>query len=125
MTTIQELEKRREQVLEQMRSIRSMKRGTISEQYFPVVRGGKPSGERRGPYYVLSRREGERTVSRRLRSAGEVRQAREAIDAHRRFVDLCKEYEELTERLGEWEGSAPAVPGEKKRRRSPSSRTGK
>jgi 3-methyladenine DNA glycosylase/8-oxoguanine DNA glycosylase len=125
MATIQELEKRREQVLEQMRSIRSLKRGTISEQYFPVMRDGKPSGERRGPYYVLSRREGERTVSRRLRSAEEVRQAREAIAAHRRFVDLCKEYEELTERLGQLERQAPDLSGEKKRRRSPSSRTGK
>lgn len=123
MPTIQELERQRERVLEQMRGISSMKRGTINEQFVAVLRQGKPTGRRRGPYYVFSRREGKRTVSRRLRSAQEVQQAREDVAAHQRFVALCKQFEDLTERLGELQQGQPDHEREKKRRSSPSNKT--
>lgn len=99
MKTMPEIEKRREAVLQQMRSIRSMKRGSINEQYLKVPqKGSKPA--LRGPYYVLSRREGNKTVSERLSTAMQLEQAKVDVAAHRRFVELCKEFEALTERLG-------------------------
>lgn len=111
---IAELETRRNAILEEMRSIRSMRRGTINEQYLKVPRKGKEPSLR-GPYYVLSRREGEKTVSWRL-SGIELEKARADVAAHKRFALLCKEFEELTTKMGETE-----IDREKKRL-TPSSR---
>ena len=63
MGIVQELEARRNAILEEMRSIRSMRRGTINEQYFTVPVKGTRKTKLQGPYYVVSRREGERTVT--------------------------------------------------------------
>lgn len=99
MKTMSEIETRRETVLQQMRNIRSMKRGTINEQYLKVPqKGAEPA--LRGPYHVLSRREGNKTVSERLTTPKQLEQAKMDVAAHRRFVELCKEFEMLTERMG-------------------------
>jgi hypothetical protein len=124
MDMIQELETRRNSILEEMRSIRSMRRGTINEQYFKVPLKGREETRLQGPYYVLSRREGKKTVSERLGSLGEVDEARTDVAAYKRFSLLCREFEQLTTQLGELERE-PGVEREKKRRRSPSNKRGK
>lgn len=121
MCSIQQLEARRDDVLQQMRDIRSMRRGTISEQYLKVARKGAQEPRSCGPYYVWSRRENGKTISRRLRDPAQVEQARQELDGYQRFVALCKEFEQLTEQLGELERQQPLQ--EKKRRRSSSSKT--
>ena len=125
MNTLRDLEARRNGILDEMRSIRSLRRGTINEQYLRVHLKGRKVPAVRGPYYVLSRREGDKTVSKRLTSGADVEQARKAVEAHKRFVALCHEFERVTEQLGELERQAPEIAGEKKRRRLPSSRTAK
>ena len=124
-TTVQELEVRRNAILEEMRSIRSMRRGTINEQHFKTRLKGKKGIVLQGPYYVLSRREGEKTVSKRLRSAAELEQARKEVVAHKRFMTLCREFEQLTTKLGELERKEPDVEEEKKRFRLPWNKRGK
>ena len=103
MKSIRDLEARRDAILTEMGSIRAMRRGTINRQFLKVPQKGKEEPARRGPYYVLSRREGEKTVSRRLRSAEELQQAREDVAQYKRFVALCKEFERVTEKLCELE----------------------
>ncbi len=78
---------------------------------------------RQGPYYVLSKREGQKTVSRRLRSAAELEQARKDVGEYRRFLGLCREFEGLTAHLGEMERGEPSLEQEKKRFRWPSNKT--
>jgi hypothetical protein len=123
--SIQEVETRRNVILEEMRSIRSMRRGTLNEQYFKIHLKGKKEATLQGPYYVLSRREGEKTVSQRLRSSTELEQARKDVAAYKRFVALCREFEQLTTRLGEMGRKEPDLEGEKKRFRLPLSKTGR
>jgi hypothetical protein len=125
MDTVQQLEARRNAILEEIRSIRSMRRGTINEQYFKTRLKGRKGMVHQGPYYVLSRREGDKTLSKRLRSAVELEQARRDVDEYKRFVGLCQEYQQLTTRLGEFEREEQDLEKEKKRFRLPSSKTQK
>jgi hypothetical protein len=122
MNTVQELEARRNAILEEMRSIRSMRRGTITEQYFKTRLKGRKRMVHQGPYYVLSKWEGQKTVSKRLRSA-ELEQAQKDVTEYKRFLGLCQEFERLTARLGELESGVQGIEQEKKRFRSPSSKT--
>ena len=120
--SLQELEVRRNAILEEMRSIRSMRRGTINEQHFKIRLKGKKGIVLQGPYYVLSRREGEKTASQRLRSPGELEQARKDVAQYKRFMGLCQEFERLTARLGELERSESEGGQEKKRLSLPSNK---
>ena len=123
MDTVLELETRRDAVLAELKTIRSMRRGTVNEQYLSVRHKGVREPAQRGPYFVLSRYDAEKrkTVSRRLTTPGEVERARRDIAAHERFIALCQEFARLTERLGEAEGGgATEMEVEKKRRRSSS-----
>jgi len=124
MKSIQELENRRNAILEEMASIRSMKRGTINEQYLKVKHKDKEEPVLRGPYFVLSRREGNKTVSQRL-SRDELAQAKNDLAEHKRFVSLCSEFEQLTERLGELERQSPNLEQKKKQHKSTRSKTEK
>lgn len=119
MATIQELESKRDAILREMRSIRSMRRGSINEQYLRVHHRGMKQPVARGPYYVLSRHEPRsgKTVSRRLTSKKDIEKARTDIAAYHRFVALCREFQELTETLGELEGSLGVQGVEKKQQR--------
>jgi len=123
MDPIQQLEARRNAILEEMRSVRSMRRGTINEQYFQTRRKGRRGVVHQGPYYVLSKREGQKTVSKRLRSGTELEQAQKDVAEYKRFLGLCQEFERLTARLGELERGGLGLEQGKKPFRLPSSQT--
>jgi hypothetical protein len=124
MDTIHELEAKRDALLAEMKSIRSMRRGTINEQYLQVQHVTMRQPVKRGPYFVLSRFDPVRkkTISRRLTSPEEVEQAQIDVAAYKRYVALCDEFEGLTERLGELEHESGSDREEKKRRRLRSNR---
>ncbi len=116
MDTVRQIEQRREALLREMAGIRSMRRGTISEQYLRVPHKGQARPARCGPYYVLARWEGGKTVSRRLSTPQQVAQARADVAARQRFVAVCQEYERLTEQLGQLEQRQAEGPGKKRQR---------
>ncbi len=125
METIRDLEMSRQTIVQEMLSLRGMRRGTVTQQFMKVKLKSQKEPVRRGPYYVLSRREGKQTVSQRLRSKEEVEDARRQVAEHKRFRELCEEFEQLTERLGELEAEGESSKDKKKRWRSPSNRTAK
>ena len=125
MNEVKQIEDRRNALLEEMRSIRSMRRGTINEQYFKTYSKGKKEMKRQGPYYVFSRREGGKTVSQRMNSPAELEQARREVEEYKKFLLLCREFEQLTTRMGELERAHREIEREKKRPRSPLSKTRK
>ena len=118
MKAIKGIEARREEILRQMRDLRSMERGTITEQYLKVRHKGAAEPVLRGPYYVISRRGERKTEGYRLSGSEELARARRDVEAHQRFAELCREYEALTERLGRLERESVAAGAEKKRRKS-------
>jgi len=122
MDSLQQLEAKRLAILDSMKAIRSLRRGSISKQFFPILRNGEKQTVRRGPYYVLTRHRGRKSVSQRLTTAATLHRAQSDIEAFKRFQALCHEFEQLTEKLGERERGSAA---EKKRLKSGSSKTGK
>jgi hypothetical protein len=126
MNELKRIEEQREAVLAQMERMRCMRQGSVNEQWFAVVRNGKPTQEKRGPYYVLTAKQNGRTVSQRLRSPQQVARTKEEVANHSRFMDLCRQFAQLTEQMGELERpEAGQAAQEKKRRKSLSNRTGK
>jgi hypothetical protein len=71
-----------------------------------------------GPYYILSRREGKKTASKRLKSPSELEQAQRDVAEYKRFMGLCHEFERLTARLGGLERGEEDWTQEKKPLRS-------
>jgi len=115
MDTILEIEARRDRVLEQMRAMRSMRRGSVNEQYFKKKLKDKVQTVTQGPYYVFSRSEGGKTKSYRLRKGRELEQAQKDVAAHKKYSGLCREFEQLTQRLGELERQLEESSAKKKR----------
>jgi hypothetical protein len=125
MNAIQQVEARRDAVLEQMRAIRSMERGSITKQFLKVAHKGKKEPALRGPYYVITRREGNKTVGYRLSTPEEVERAQQDVEAHKQFLALCREFEQLTEHLGRLERGMSEAEEVKKGLKSRSRRTRK
>ena len=125
MNDIKQIEKRRDAILKQMRGIRSMERGSITEQYLKVPHKGKRDPVLRGPYYVLSRRKGKKTVGYRVKTPKELERARRDVEAHKEFKKFCREFEELTEQLGRLSRGEGVEGKGKKGLKSPSRKTPK
>ena len=62
MDTVRSLDEKRERVLEQMRALRSMRRGSVTEQYLKVRHKGKRKPVVRGPYWTHTWKEGGKTA---------------------------------------------------------------
>jgi hypothetical protein len=98
----QELDAKRKHVVEKMMAIRSLRRGTLNEQFVERLNEGKGTGELRGPYYVLSRHDNGKTVSARVRG-DQAQSVRDDLARFKEFTLLYEEFARLTEQLGELE----------------------
>ena len=126
MCRIQELESRRKHVLAELAGIRSLRKGSLNEQWFPVVRDGKKTKKLRGPYFVWSHKEGKKTVSERLKDERAVALAQQDAANYRRFRELCGDLEGLIAALGEAEREElESTHNAKKGLKSRSNRAGK
>lgn len=101
MNTLEQIQQQREALVNQMLQITSACAGSINEQYLPKRKEGKPTGEKVGPYFVLTAKRKGRTVSKRLKGDKALHQTQVAIDNHHKLRRLMKEFEELTQQMGE------------------------
>jgi len=95
---IEDLLRVREDIIEKIKEIRTMRRGTINEQYLKVPRKEKEPSIR-GPYYVLSRNEGGKTVGFRLKTQEELDLATKDVESYKEFNRLSKEFITVTESI--------------------------
>jgi hypothetical protein len=123
MEHIQVLEQRREQILQKMREIRAMRKGSVNQQWINVPRKhGTPV--LRGPYSLYTYKEKGKTVGRRLNDK-EAKRVSEEVEAYHQFQALCVEYAEVTQQLGEAEQESKEESPVKKGPKSQSRRTRK
>ena len=100
MIEIQELERRREQILIEISDIRAMRKGSVIEQFLKRKQKGSKEPVVNGPYHLYTRKEKGKSVGRRL-SEEQADRYRVEVEAFHRFQALCNEYAETTERLAD------------------------
>lgn len=94
---IEALKRRREQVLEEIRSIVRIRRGKLTAQHFTRI-NSKGERVKQGPYFLLQGWRNGKHVSERI-PEDEVARARGDIKGFERFKTLSAEFAELTEQL--------------------------
>lgn len=98
MTQIQQLRKHRNQLLDELRDLEEIRRGSIVEQY--VVATKKDGGKsRRGPYVLYSYKEKGKTVSRRLTKKADISIYQNQIENFRRFQHITAELLRIGEQI--------------------------
>jgi len=108
MESKQQVQERRQAIVQEMLAMESMKRGTFSSQYLKVSRKGHQEKVLRGPYHVVTRKEKGRTVSVRVPEEAAER-VRQDVARYARFMELAREFVELTERMGDLEEAAETI----------------
>ena len=91
------LKRQQEQIINELKSIHFMKKGSLTYQRVPARVCGVDTEAVYGPYPLLTWKENGQTKSMRLNSTEKVAWAEIAIANRRRFVKLCREYEKLAE----------------------------
>ena len=116
------LQQQREHVLEQMRSIDRLRRGSLSCQFFKQRRGGKICSH--GPYFVLqSLLRGEKK-SQRI-PADQATKVGEEVKNYQRFQELAEQFITLTDRITQLAEGQPDSKKNSSRRKSPTNDSGK
>ncbi len=97
MHILEELIRRREEILEEISSIERLKRGTVNEQYLKVPR---KNGDvvLKGPYYVLSKNINGKTKSQRIKR-DKLETIKKDVAAYHEYTDLSNELVRVTEEI--------------------------
>ena len=127
MDELKAAQKQKLNILEQIRALGDMRRGSVTEQFFERKRSDGAI-TRCGPYHLYTYKQDGQTISRRLPDAAGAVQYRAQIEQFRRFEELSAQLVEISQRicdLLQQTHEQAAFSPEKKRRRSPSNKTGR
>jgi hypothetical protein len=94
------LEHQRQALLQQLSGLQELRRGCLSDQFL-TVQHADGSRVQRGPYPLLTRKEGKRTVSLRLSDPQLVSLYRQQIQAMRQFETVVDQLVRVGEELGD------------------------
>jgi len=108
--TFAQLEKRREQILQQISAIDRLRRGSLSRQFFKKPHANSPAPS--GPYFVLQGYLQGEKFSQRI-PAQQAPQIEPLVANYKRFLELTEEFVTVTDQLTRL---AEAQPDLKKKR---------
>jgi hypothetical protein len=94
------LEHQRQALLQQLSNLQELRRGSLTEQFL-LVKHTDGSLIKRGPYPLLTRKEGKRTVSLRLTDPQLVPLYRQQIQALREFERIVNQLVRVGEQLSD------------------------
>jgi hypothetical protein len=94
------LEQHRQQLLQQLSGLPEIRRGSLTEQFLTVKRKDG-SRLKRGPYPLLTRKQGQKTVSQRLTDPALVPLYRRQIQAMRQFETVVDGLVQVGEKLSD------------------------
>lgn len=94
------LEQQRQNLLQQLSALSQLRRGSLTEQFLTVkLKDG--SKVKRGPYPLLTRKEGRKTVSKRLTDPNLLPLYRQQIHAMRQFENVVDQLVRVGEQLSD------------------------
>ena len=99
MDNYKKLIEKRNGIFEKIGLIKTMKRGTINEQYLNVPQKNSLPALR-GPYYVFSKSSGGKTISKRIKKK-DLENVKNDIEEYHKFVKLTEEFVQVTEKITE------------------------
>lgn len=94
--SLSQLEERREQILQQIKAIDRLRRGSLSRQFFKKRRSH--SKARQGPYFVLQGYVQGQKFSERV-PAQQAAQLQPLVANYQRFVELAEEFVSVTDQI--------------------------
>ena len=116
--TLAQLEKRREQILQQISAIDRLRRGSLSRQFFKKPHADSQSQQ--GPYFVLQGYIRGEKFSQRV-PAEQAPQIEPLVANYKRFVELAEEFVTVTDQITRLAEAQPDV--KKKKNSGPRSAT--
>ena len=94
------LQQHRQQLLQQLSGLQEIRHGSLTEQFLTVKRKDG-SQVKRGPYPLLTRKQGQKTVSQRLTDPALVPLYRQQIQAMRQFETVVDGLVQVGEQLSD------------------------
>jgi len=94
------LQQHRQQLLQQLSGLQEIRRGSLTEQFLTVKRKDG-SRVQRGPYPLLTRKQGQKTISQRLTDPALVPLYRQQIQAMRQFENVVDGLVQVGEQLSD------------------------
>ncbi len=114
--SLDSLEQQREQILEQMRAVDRLRRGTLSRQFLKKHRDGQTITH--GPYFVLQGYLQGKKFSQHV-PAAEAAKVGEQVKNYKRFQELAEDFVSLTDRITQMQEQAPDSKKNSGRKNSP------
>jgi hypothetical protein len=98
MDKLRNVKDQKRAILDEIKALKDMRRGSVVEQYYEV-RCKDGSSRRQGPYFLYSYKDKGKTVSRRLSGPTEAQRYRKEIAEFRRFEELSAKLIETSHRI--------------------------
>ena len=99
-TQFSTLEIQRQALLDQLAQLQQIRRGSLTEQFLMVKRKDG-SRVKRGPYPLLTKKQGAKTVSQRLCDPAVCALYRQQIQAMRQFDEIVSQLVQIGEKLSD------------------------